>query len=292
MTRTASKETIHIEEAEIISRQYFPGDQHLFRLLAPKCAEKARPGSFIHIRCQDLLAMRRPISIMRTNPNEGWIEILFKQLGLGTSLLSKRQVGEKLNIMGPIGNPFVLSKQHKRPLLIGGGVGIPPMIFLAEMIFHQKLDFNPLILIGSELPFPFEIGQSDLKIPGIDSECSATMACLEKRGLPTRLASQKLLNGCFKGFVTELARCYLQALTPPELNEVELFSCGPHPMLSAVAALARDFNLPCQLSLEEYMACAVGGCAGCVIKVKTDHGDAMKRVCVDGPVFRSSELFL
>ncbi len=292
MNKPGLKETIYIEEAELISLDSFPGDQHVFRLAAPKCAAKARPGSFIHIRCEPLLAMRRPISIMRTNPEEGWIEILFKQLGLGTSLLAKKQVGECLNIMGPIGNPFVLSEQHKRPLLIGGGVGIPPMIFLAEAISQQDPGYQPLVLMGSELPFPFEAGPSILAVQGVDSKCLATMTSLEKKGIPARLASMAGFDSCFKGFVTDLARSYLQALSPAELNMVELFSCGPHPMLSAVAALAREFELPCQLSLEEYMACAVGGCAGCVVKVKTNEGEAMKRVCVDGPVFQANELFI
>jgi dihydroorotate dehydrogenase electron transfer subunit len=72
---------------------------------------------------------------------------------------------------------------------------------------------------------------------------------------------------------------------------VEIYSCGPTPMLKAVAAVAREFGLPCQVSLEEYMACAVGGCAGCTVRVNTDQGPAMKRVCVDGPVFEASTVF-
>ena len=76
-----------------------------------------------------------------------------------------------------------------------------------------------------------------------------------------------------------------------DLLNVEIFSCGPHPMLEAVSKLAKDFNLPCQVSLEEYMACAVGGCAGCVVEVQTESGPAMKRVCVDGPVFEAQTVF-
>ena len=76
-----------------------------------------------------------------------------------------------------------------------------------------------------------------------------------------------------------------------ERGEVEIFSCGPTPMLRAVAALAAEFALPCQVSLEEYMACAVGGCAGCAVRVTSETGEAMKRVCVDGPVFEASSVF-
>ncbi|RLA21611.1 MAG: dihydroorotate dehydrogenase electron transfer subunit [Gammaproteobacteria bacterium] len=282
--------SIFVEEARITARQTFAGGQHTMRLAAPKCAAKAEPGSFIHLRCEELLAMRRPISIMRANSDEGWIEILFKELGKGTRLLAQRQVGESLSLMGPIGNPFVLSEKRKRPLLIGGGVGIPPMVYLAESIYTGKFSFQPLVLMGSEIPFPFEVTQSKLAVSGVDKSCSATMPLLEEWDIPARLASNAGFDGCFEGFITDLARCYLRSLSPSEQQEVELFSCGPHPMLSAVAALAKEFDLPCQLSLEEYMACAVGGCAGCVVKVKTAEGEVMKRVCVDGPVFRAEEL--
>ena len=98
-------------------------------------------------------------------------------------------------------------------------------------------------------------------------------------------------EGVYKGYVTDLAKKYLDTLSKEDLSQVEVYSCGPQPMLEAVAKLARDYNLPCQVSLEEYMACAVGGCAGCVVEVQTDDGPAMKRVCVDGPVFDAQTVF-
>jgi dihydroorotate dehydrogenase electron transfer subunit len=98
-------------------------------------------------------------------------------------------------------------------------------------------------------------------------------------------------EGVYKGYVTDLAKEYLDTLSKEDLSQVEVYSCGPQPMLEAVAKLARDYNLPCQVSLEEYMACAVGGCAGCVVEVQTDDGPAMKRVCVDGPVFDAQTVF-
>jgi dihydroorotate dehydrogenase electron transfer subunit len=91
--------------------------------------------------------------------------------------------------------------------------------------------------------------------------------------------------------VTELARHWLESLDEEARKEVEIFSCGPHPMLEAVAKLAAEYALPCQVSLEEFMACAVGGCAGCVVEVRTPAGPAMKRVCVDGPVFDARTVF-
>jgi dihydroorotate dehydrogenase electron transfer subunit len=91
--------------------------------------------------------------------------------------------------------------------------------------------------------------------------------------------------------VTELAQSWLKTLGPGELAQVEIFACGPTPMLAATASLARRYEVACQVSLEEFMACAVGGCAGCTVLVHTPAGPAMKRVCVDGPVFDAYPVF-
>ena len=117
------------------------------------------------------------------------------------------------------------------------------------------------------------------------------MPLLEEWGIASRLASRAGFAGCFKGFVTELADAWLGALPPQELQKVEIFACGPTPMLAAAARLARRHGVACQVSLEEFMACAVGGCAGCTVRVDTPTGAAMKRVCVDGPVFDAYTVF-
>ena len=109
--------------------------------------------------------------------------------------------------------------------------------------------------------------------------------------MPCGLASLQDYEGVFKGYVTDLAREFLDSLSTNDIKEVEIFTCGPNAMLEAVSKLANEYNLPCQASLEEYMACAVGGCAGCVVEVKTENGSAMKRVCVDGPVFDAKTVF-
>ena len=94
-----------------------------------------------------------------------------------------------------------------------------------------------------------------------------------------------------RGYVTDLAKDFLGSLNSDELSNVEIYTCGPHPMLEAVSKLANEYNSPCQASLDEYMACAVGGGAGFVIEVQTDSGSGMKRVCVDGPVFEAQSVF-
>jgi dihydroorotate dehydrogenase electron transfer subunit len=282
--------SLFLEQAEILSHQSFPGEQFVLRLQAPRCAARARPGSFVHLQCDPSLPMRRPISIMRAAGSEGWVELLYKRVGQGTRLLARRRVGECLSLLGPIGRPFNPSTERRRPLLIGGGVGMPPMIFLADALRRQR-DKQPFVILGSEVPFPFSPRPSRILIPGLPDGVIAAMPLLDDWGVASRLASLQELAGCFQGYVTELARHWLEALDQRERQEVEVFACGPHPMLEAVAGLALAYDLPCQVSLEEFMACAVGGCAGCVVEVSTAQGPAMRRVCVDGPVFDARTVF-
>jgi len=213
-------------------------------------------------------------------------DLLYKIVGEGTKQLSERRIGETLSVLGPIGNGFKLT-DRKRPLLIGGGVGMPPMISIAQDI--KDTDYKPFAILGSEVPFPFDEKLAD---NGKDyAGATHTMPQLEDWGVDCRLASLQNYDGVYKGYVTDLAKEYLNGLSTEELQQVEVYSCGPHPMLEAVANLAKEYDLPCQVSLEEHMACGVGGCAGCVVEVQTDTGSAMKRVCVDGPVFNASTIF-
>ena len=143
----------------------------------------------------------------------------------------------------------------------------------------------PLAILGSEIPFPFDRVPSQLATPWLDKRLNSAMPLLESWGVPSRLATLAGFEGCFNGYVTDLADQWLSTLSIEELAKTEVFACGPTPMLKAVAKLAASYELPCQVSLEEFMACAVGGCAGCAVKIETPEGPAMKRVCVDGPVF-------
>jgi len=275
------------ERAEVLANDAYPGHQHVLKIRAPEIARRARPGSFVHLRCAPSLAMRRPMSIMRADAAKGTLDILFKAHGLGTAELAARKAGETLSVLGPIGVPFRLEGYRRRPLLIGGGVGLPPMVYLAEHL-RRVGGTMPLVVLGSEVPFPFTLRPSTIMVPGLPPHVIATMPLLEDWGIACRLASQEGYPGCFEGFVTELAAGWIEALGDEARDEIEIFACGPTPMLKAVQALAARFAVPAQVSLEEYMACAVGGCAGCAVRVNTPTGPAMKRVCVDGPVFEAS----
>lgn len=294
---SSQRGTIFLERARVISQLAYDAEQFVLRVAAPKCAAHAEPGSFAHLTCDEAIPMRRPLSIMRADAGAGWIEMLYKVVGKGLHALAARKAGDELSVLGPIGRPFSAHPERPRTLLIGGGVGIPPMVFLAERL-HQAARaqgaaaaWKPLVLMGSEVPFPFRTRPSTLIVPGFPAGTIAAMPLLEEWGVPSRLASRSDFPGCFPGFVTQLADAWLESLGSGELGEVEIFACGPTPMLEVTAQLARRFHVPCQVSLEEFMACAVGGCAGCAVEVQTPEGPAMKRVCVDGPVFDAYTVF-
>ena len=276
--------TIFVEECEILAHETHPAGQWRLRLHAPRIAAGAEPGSFVHLSCDPQLPMRRPMSLMRVDPDRGWMDLLYKEVGHGTRLLAAKRPGARLSVIGPIGRPFETVPGRSRALLLGGGVGIPPIVFLADRLRHDR-SMSIFVAMGSEVPFPFEVRTSRIAVPGLAGEVNATMPLLEQWGVAARLASGAGLDGCHPGYVTDLARRWLEALEPEARDEVAVYACGPVPMLEACVGLAREYSLPCQVSLEEYMACAVGGCAGCAVRVRTDAGPAMKRVCVDGPVF-------
>jgi dihydroorotate dehydrogenase electron transfer subunit len=292
--------SICLEDGRVLGQHAFPAEQYVLRVEAPRCAARAQPGSFVHLTVDDDIPMRRPLSIMRADAREGWIDILYKVVGPGLAALARRRPGDRLSVLGPIGVGFTPHPERPRPLLIGGGVGIPPMVFLAETLAAQAavadgdaagVAWRPLVLMGSEVPFPFDARPSTILVHGMPDGVIAGMPLLEQQGVPSRLASRSGFPGCFDGFVTELGAEWLATLDPAALSEIEIFACGPTPMLAATARLAARFGLPCQVSLEEFMACAVGGCAGCAVPVRTPAGPAMKRVCVDGPVFDAYAVF-
>lgn len=284
--------TIYPEIARVTEHRSLPDKQFLIRLSVPNCAAHAKPGNFIHLSCStDRFALKRPFSILRTNPEAGTIDILYKIVGTGTESLSQINVDDQLHSLGPIGNSFELSPDKSLPLLLGGGVGIPPIVFFAEAL-NANAEQSPLVLMGSEIAFPFATHNTEKTIPGIPASSCAVMTELDTLGLDTRLCSMQGYDGFYNGYIHQLAECWVQQLTVEQRTQVEVFACGPEPMLHAVAQFSKQYDLACQLSLEEYMACAVGGCAGCTVKITDASGAAqMKRVCVDGPIFDARTVY-
>jgi dihydroorotate dehydrogenase electron transfer subunit len=157
---------------------------------------------------------------------------------------------DAVRLLGPGGHPVWVHANRPRVLLIGEGPGIGPTLYLAEQLHSQPADacWQPVVLLGSDTPFPFRPRPSVIVVPGIPTGVIACMPLLEEWGTASRLASPSDFPGCFEGPVTELADAWLGSLTGTQLAQVEIVSCGPAPMLEASVSLAQRFGLPCQVS--------------------------------------------
>lgn len=286
-----NKDIIFEEKAEIVDQVKFEADQFVTIVKAEKSSQTAKPGQFAFVECGGDTLLRRPLSYLRSSKEDGTVEFMYKTVGHGLESLSQLKKGDEIKIMGPIGNGFAIPSGKKSAILIGGGVGIPPVLFMGEEIKKINGGIELVAFFGSEIPFPFETCDSDLVMPGLDFSVNKTIDDMEKLGIPCRLSSQAGYEGCHLGYVTELAKSFIETLSDGEKTETIIYACGPESMLKAVAKLAKDDQLDCVLSLEEYMACAIGGCAGCTVRVLEDGHERMKRVCVDGPVFDAEQLY-
>ncbi len=246
----------------------------LIKLSAPSVTPEALPGQFIHIKCgkDNYHVMRRPISINKIDKKKGKIYILFQVVGESTRLLAQRVVGDDLDILGPIGNGFNIYPESKKIMIVGGGIGVAPLLALCEESIRQGKEVR--VLIGA------------LKKELILSEES-----FKRLGARVDVATD---DGSYKykGFVTDLLEEAIQEGWLPD----QIFSCGPRPMLKKIANISSDAYIDCQVSLEERMACGIGACLGCVCKIKNEDKKQdkvkyeYKRVCIDGPIFEGSKV--
>jgi len=193
MDNKAHRGSIQVLDCQILAHYQFEGDQYILTLDSPEIAKATKPGQFVHITVSDSLAMRRPISIMSVDTDNGTFDLLYKVVGEGTRQLAERKIGEVLSIIGPIGNGFELTDK-KLPLLIGGGVGMPPMIAIAQQM--KDTNHDPFVILGSEVPFPFTPELS--KIGNPCPNASHTMPLLEEWNVACRLASLQDYEGVFK----------------------------------------------------------------------------------------------
>jgi len=238
--------------------------EDIFRLTltAPQIAAQARPGQFVMVKTApgfDPL-LRRPFSI-HDKPDDNTLVLLFKAIGKGTLLLGESQPGQYIDLVGPLGNSFTYTKE-KRYGLIGGGMGIAPLLFLARTL-RQDRHQNDVVLLGAQ------------NATEMEPLAEHFTALHYKVNISTDDGSLG-----YHGFVSELL--------PPVLPDIdEVFVCGPTPLMAAVARLCQDAATPCQSSLETHMACGLGACLGCTV-----HGlnDTYLHVCKHGPVFDATAI--
>ncbi len=284
------KKEILREQSKIISNKRAGANYFEIVLESPKIADICLPGQFIEIRISSTLdpLLRRPFSIHRIgyrDKNEGrksfTIAILYEVVGKGTEILSQKKPGEYLDIIGPLGQGFVYreprnpclpaGRENRKPILVAGGMGVAPLLFLAEKLDERRRKRDEgrekiLVLIGAKTKSHI-VCADDFKELGCD----------------VKIATDDGSQG-FKGKVTELLKKILVSRFSSLIPRI--YACGPRPMLKALTQISKQYNIPAQISLEAHMACGIGACLGCVIN--TTGG--FKRVCKEGPVFNSEEI--
>jgi dihydroorotate dehydrogenase electron transfer subunit len=252
------------EQAEIIRREQLAPDLYRFTVQAPDIAGAARPGQFVMIRVgqgYDPL-LRRPFSVHQVTA-DGRLQILFKVIGKGTRLLAGMTSGQSLDLVGPLGQGFILRPQLP-VCLIGGGVGIAPLLFWAKELLLTMAPREIVVLLGART----------------GEEIGVLAGDFGRMGLAVRIATDDGSRG-HHGLVTDLMRDL-----PDDSRTV--YACGPHPMMRTAVQLCTTRGWDCQVSLETMMACGVAACLGCA--VPNANGSGYVHVCKDGPVFAGDEV--
>lgn len=252
-------------ECPVLENRKLARQTYLMRLEAPAVARSGVPGQFVMVRTGPdpdrggSPLLKRPFSLHRLGPNDE-ISLLYRVVGVGTGLLSQVRPGESLELLGPLGHGFRPASTLPVAYLVGGGIGVAPMMALAE---NLALDTAVTVFYGERSAADCLPDDYVDRFPG-----------------RIVLTTDDGTAGAH-GLVTGPLADALSAHPAP------VFACGPRPMLAAVAALAARFGVEAQVSLEAHMACGMGACLGCATRVAED---AYARVCVEGPVFRAEEV--
>jgi dihydroorotate dehydrogenase electron transfer subunit len=284
-------------DAKILENREIAPQRYKMSLSAPQIGRQAKPGQFIHVRVSKSFPplLRRPFSIHRVEGQK--MEILYKVVGKGTEILSGKKRGEYLDILGPLGKGYRLPQKKKGQvqyfatpkkgqvqylkelpsatskisdiILVAGGTGVASLLFLAESISLANPELSILVLIGAKNREEL-LCEEDFK----------------RLGCRVEVATENDTRG-YKGLASELLEKFLP-LSGDSPKPI-IFACGPSEMLKRIGKISRKHRFPCQVSLEERLACGVGACLGCVVKAKGSTY-TYKRVCKDGPVFDAGEL--
>jgi len=235
-------------------------------LKAPEAAAAAVPGQFVMLRVTENMdpLLARPFGICSL-PSKTSVEILYRVVGRGTTLLTRMRAGQTLSLLGPLGKGFPMPEKAVTPVLVAGGSGFPPLLFLA-----QRMRSRAHFFVGARNKecLPPVCILKNLKDHTANVHVATEDGSAGQKGLSTDILDNFLTNREKKGLVT-------------------VYACGPHAMLAAVSRIAAQHAIPCYVSTEERMACGLGACMGCSIPMKAG---GYKRACKEGPVFDAADV--
>ncbi len=271
----------YMEKAAVRSQTRIADGIFSLWLETPKIASLAAAGQFVNVYCNEQSRLLpRPISICETDADGGLIRLVYRVAGKGTAEFSKLGTGDTIDVLGPLGNGFIaasgIPEEGARLMLIGGGIGIPPMLGLAASLFSMRAESSTGSGIKSPRP-DIVLGYRDEVF--LDDD----MAVFGDVYIATEDGSKGT-----KGTV-------LDAIKENAIRPDIIYACGPSPMLRAIKEYAVKHGIKAWLSLEERMACGVGACLGCVVRTeRTDEHSNVRnrRVCADGPVFEATEVII
>ena len=256
--------------APVISNVEIIPNHKVITCIAPEIADQAEPGHFVNVLVTEATdpLLRKPFSVYKADKQSGQIELLYSIVGATTTGMSRKIPGETLDLFGPLGGKLfdATRPETSHHIMVGGGYGVPPLIFLANNLLAQdpsvKIDF----IIGARTK-SLVVGETDV----------------HSLGLNPRITTEDGSHG-FRGRVTDVLRTVLASA---EASTTMVYCCGSTPMMKAVSEVSAEYGAQCQVSLEAAMPCGVGVCMGCVV----DMADGRRvRSCVDGPVFLGSEV--
>ncbi|MCF7873475.1 MAG: dihydroorotate dehydrogenase electron transfer subunit [Candidatus Omnitrophica bacterium] len=272
MKKEAKQLTVKIDQVKKVRNDIF-----LLSFRSAYIAQTAKPGNFLHLKVNTTI-LRRPLSIHRVK--DDLIYILFKQRGRGTKALAEKKKNDQLDLIGPLGNGFKV-KRRENSILVAGGIGVAPLLFLAQKLAKRPMSKVPASPAGGQRSTPDNIilmGAKDKKELVCEEE-------FKKLGFQVKIASEDGSKG-YKGFVTDLLKKRLR--TSDFGLRANIYACGPKDMFDQINKILKNYkNINTQLSFEQFMGCGLGVCSACVIPTKTGY----KKVCQDGPVFNLKEIY-
>jgi len=315
--------------AEVLANERLCDEHYLLRL-GVTGFPPSRPGQFVQVQCRrpdleprprvvdwpddrppkltqpDLVQvealLRRPFSIARRRDLDGpstgsgravvarraEIEIIYRVVGSGTAWLERLAAGQPVSVLGPLGNAFAIDQHKPAAALVGGGVGIPPLIYLAEALAACGKDVKAFCGVRSANLLPLRIGGAAEVSP--DGSPTSSVVDFAAHGVQAAIATDDGSLG-WRGLAAELFRRWLEAQDGPA-GRLVVYSCGPEAMMRAVGEACIARGVECQLALERHMACGMGTCQSCIVKIRADceAGWEYKLACTDGPVFSAEEI--